>query len=240
MANDKLDWFPIYWQRFIIGTLEMNAEEIGAYFLLLIHQWDKGFVPTNSKDLKKISRVSDKKLTKVLEKFEKIGDKYFNDTLEIIRIEQTEKHAKNYDKGIKGANARWHKHKLSITQAMPGQCETDSIRVEESRVEEKREEKNYINIEGEKIFEIKKFVDERFKLQKTNWQKLYPLANIDNCLDEFLLKRAFETFNGSEHFKKAFSIELNYAQEKNSKNKNNGSIKKPNTGTFTGKDSLNF
>jgi hypothetical protein len=39
---------------------------------------------------------------------------------------------------------------------------------------------NYIYIESEKIFEIKNFVNERFKLQKTNWQTLYPLANIDN------------------------------------------------------------
>jgi uncharacterized protein YdaU (DUF1376 family) len=142
MANDKLDWFPIYWQRFIIGTLEMNAEEIGAYFLLLIHQWDKGFVPTNSRELKKISRVSDKKLVKVLEKFEKIDEKYFNQTLESIRLEQKEKHAKSSKKGKDGANARWHKQCPEDAQAMPKQCETDSIRVEESRVEERRVEKN--------------------------------------------------------------------------------------------------
>ena len=72
MKEEKLDWFPIYWQRFIIGTLDMSAEEIGAYILLLIHQWDKGFIPENPQEIKKISRVSVKKLENVLKKFDEM------------------------------------------------------------------------------------------------------------------------------------------------------------------------
>jgi uncharacterized protein YdaU (DUF1376 family) len=41
---EKLDWFPFKWQRFIIGTLDLSAEEIGAYILLLIYEWDNGFL----------------------------------------------------------------------------------------------------------------------------------------------------------------------------------------------------
>jgi uncharacterized protein YdaU (DUF1376 family) len=137
MANDQLNWLPLYWQKFIIGTLELSAEETGAYILLLIHQWDKGFIPENDKEIKKISRVSTKKLSKVLEKFEKINGKYYNNTIEIIRIEQQEKNDKNSNRGTKGAKARWDKHKLSIAQGLLKHCLEDSIREEEKREEEK-------------------------------------------------------------------------------------------------------
>lgn len=142
MSDEKLDWFPLYWQRFTIGTLQMNAEELGAYMLLLIHQWDKGFVPENEKDLKKISRISIKKLDNVLIKFEKIGEKYYNNTLEIIRIEQHEKNEKNSEKGKKGAKVRWDNQRAAITQALLKQSQDDSTREEENRKEKKREEEN--------------------------------------------------------------------------------------------------
>jgi uncharacterized protein YdaU (DUF1376 family) len=113
MANEKLDWFPIYWQRFIIGTLNMSAEEVGAYLLLLIHQWDKGFVPQDSQELKSICRVSEKKLKKVLGKFEIIDGKYFNKTLEDIRDQQLEKAGK----GRIGAYSKWGKDTNKITRS---------------------------------------------------------------------------------------------------------------------------
>jgi uncharacterized protein YdaU (DUF1376 family) len=140
---EKLDWLPVYWQRFIIGTLEMSAEEVGAYFLLILHEWDKGFIPEDPKELKKISRVSVKKLEKVLEKFQKSENnpgKLFNETLEKIRVEQLEKHANNSEKGKKGANARWHKDSPSIAQPLPKQVPSNSIRVEKSREDKIREE----------------------------------------------------------------------------------------------------
>jgi uncharacterized protein YdaU (DUF1376 family) len=103
MENDKLDWFPIYWQRFIIGTLDMSSDQVGAYVLLLIYEWDKGFIPDEMKEIKKISRCSDKKLEKVLEKFEKIEGKLYNRTLEIIREQQQIKARK----GVVGATVKW-------------------------------------------------------------------------------------------------------------------------------------
>ncbi len=141
MKEEKLDWFPIYWQRFIIGTLEMSAEEIGAYFLLLLHQWDKGFVPEDPYEIKKIARVSCKKLDKVLEKFKKnenIPNKIFNESLEIIRMEQLEKTAKHSNRGSKGAKARWDKHNESIAQEMLEHNLSNGIREEENRKEEIR------------------------------------------------------------------------------------------------------
>jgi uncharacterized protein YdaU (DUF1376 family) len=160
MANEKLDWFPVYWQRFIIGTLKMSAEEVGGYFLLLIHQWDKGFLPENEKELRKISRLSAKKLPNVLEKFENIHGKLYNNTLEIIRIEQTEKNEKNSHRGSKGAKARWDKYKEGIAQDILKHSLDDGIRKEKKRKEEEK------NIVKQHLFEDSEFFDfEKFQEQ---------------------------------------------------------------------------
>jgi hypothetical protein len=81
---------------------------------------------------------------------------------------------------------------------------------------------NYINIQGEQIFEIIPWFEKNYKQQRPNWQNIYPLANIDICLNDFFLKRAFETFNDLKHFRNAFAQELKFVHEKNQKAKNSG------------------
>lgn len=93
-------------------------------------------------------------------------------------------------------------------------------------IKEKEIKENYINIQGDQIFEIEKWFEKNLKLMKPNWQKLYPLANIDNCLNDFFLKKSFETFKDVNHFKNSFALELKYIQEKNSgKKEKNGNTK---------------
>lgn len=87
--------------------------------------------------------------------------------------------------------------------------------------------KNYINIQDEIIFEIHKWFECHMGLMKPNWQNLYPLANIDNCLSDFFKKKAFQTFKDVDHFKNSFAIELRYVQEKNEKEKNSVKKEKP-------------
>lgn len=130
----ELDWFPLYWQRFILGTRDFTTEEIGAYFLLLLEQWDKGFLPENDKELKKISGISMKKLEKVMKKFKKIDGKYFNEALEIIRIEQNEKAVKYSNRGTNAAKARWFKQCTSNAQASDKHYQNDAIREEENKI----------------------------------------------------------------------------------------------------------
>lgn len=86
--------------------------------------------------------------------------------------------------------------------------------------------KNYINIQEEIIFDIHKWFECHMGLMKPNWQSLYPLANIDNCLNDFFKEKAFETFNSNEHFKRSFAKKLQFAQEKNEKEKNSGKKEK--------------
>lgn len=174
----ELHWFPLYWQRFTIGTLDFNTEEVGAYIRLLIYAWDKGFVPENDKELKRISGVSVKKLEKVLKKFKKIDGKYFNDTLENIREEQREKSVSYSNRGKNGASARWHKDSSSNAQAMHKQCLSNGIREEKNKEEQKREKvitpthfDRFFATEADRMLVIKyttslgiKYHDVRFKL----------------------------------------------------------------------------
>lgn len=235
MAIDKLDWFPIYWQRFIIGTLDMTAEEIGAYFLLLIYQWDKGFIPEDHKEIKKISKVSVKKLDKVLKKFEKINGKLFNDTLEIIRIEQTEKHAANSAKGKKGAEARWLKHKLSIAQALPEHDPGNGIRVEENREEENRGEErrekepapelkfNYM-INGEEVLSVDETFKENFPILLNDLNSLHGELKIKNWMKEFGQLHKQKSWKDMQDFRHHVSNYIRLSSEK--ENNKNGAIKK--------------
>lgn len=236
MANEKLDWFPIYWQRFIIGTLEMNAEEIGAYILLIIHQWDKGFVPEDHKELKRISKVSVRKLEKVLQKFEKIDGKYYNDTVEIIRIEQTEKHEKNHAKAIKGAKARWDKHKLSIAQALPKHCLDDAIREEESRVEEIRIEESreeqispelnfQYMIGGKEVLSVEETFKENFPVLFTNFQIKHGDLKIKKWLAGFSDLHKQKSWKDIQDLRAHIANYINIQSEKD-----NGATKKLNPG----------
>lgn len=214
MAEDKMQWFPVYWERFLLGTMGMSAEEVGAYFLMIIYQWDKGFLPEDDKELKKITRVSVKKLSKVLEKFEKIGDKYFNNTLEIIRIEQKEKNEKNHSKGIKGAKARWDKHKLSIAQALLKQCPEDAIREEKNREDKNRTEEretpapelNYEYMIGEdEILSIHETFKEKFPVLFQTACSQYGELKIKNWTTDFGNLHKQKTWKDYQDFRQHLS-----------------------------------
>ncbi len=78
--------FSFYPTDFLIGTMFMEAEEVGAYIRLLCYQWQEGFVPDSDENLKKICGISPKRLARVLEKFEKCADgKLRNSRLEEVR-----------------------------------------------------------------------------------------------------------------------------------------------------------
>jgi uncharacterized protein YdaU (DUF1376 family) len=149
-AQEKLDWFPFYWQRFLLGTTSMSAEEVGAYMLLLIHQWDKGYIPADQAELKRIARMHHRKnLDNVLIKFRKNldttlirdgykGETLVNDVLIKIRYEQEEKREKLANRAKKGAAERWK----SNASDMPKHIRSIGNK---KREEEKREEESVTN-----------------------------------------------------------------------------------------------
>lgn len=85
----QLPWMPITIDKFIGGTTSMGAAEIGAYLLLLMHQWRAGFVPKNAKELENISKLKYSKLSVVLSKFKTDADgTLYNEQCRQVRNEQ--------------------------------------------------------------------------------------------------------------------------------------------------------
>lgn len=52
-------WFPFYVGDFVRDTLDMSAEEIGAYILLICHYWTNGGLPMDEQRLARIARLEE-------------------------------------------------------------------------------------------------------------------------------------------------------------------------------------
>jgi hypothetical protein len=132
----KPQYFPFFFELFLNGTKSFTAEEVGGYMLLLIEQFDRGFIPVNEEELMLISRIKYRKsLQKVLGKFTKthqqVHGKSENHILECyINVKMTEvrelirsKRLKNSKSGKDGAIARWGNHSETIANAIASPSE---------------------------------------------------------------------------------------------------------------------
>lgn len=97
----KAPAFQFYVQDFLLGVRHFTAEEVGAYVLLLCEQWDNGFIENDAKNLKKIAKISPKKLEKVIKKFEKTDIGLVNKRLETERQKQAEYREKQRNNALK-------------------------------------------------------------------------------------------------------------------------------------------
>ncbi|SKA84647.1 Uncharacterized conserved protein YdaU, DUF1376 family [Prosthecobacter debontii] len=77
-------YIPFYPADFLVGTMFMTAEEVGAYMRLLCFQWQQGGLPQEEDKLARISGIPTKKLSAVLAKF----DLHEDGTLKNGRMEQ--------------------------------------------------------------------------------------------------------------------------------------------------------
>jgi uncharacterized protein YdaU (DUF1376 family) len=60
----KNQYMPLFWGDFLANTLNLTAQEIGAYFLLIAHAWEHdGAIPYD--DAQKIARVNNRHWTHV-------------------------------------------------------------------------------------------------------------------------------------------------------------------------------
>ena len=61
--------FQFYARDFLEGTAHFSAEECGAYIRLLSHQWVRGTLPKEIKQLARMGGISSKKLSKIQKLF---------------------------------------------------------------------------------------------------------------------------------------------------------------------------
>lgn len=89
--------FPFYASDFIIGTMLMTAEEVGAYMRMLCFQWEQGAVPDDESKLSRITGVPFKRLENVLSKFQTSECGLRNAKMERVRSERIAYQLKQYE-----------------------------------------------------------------------------------------------------------------------------------------------
>lgn len=100
-------WFKFYYLRILVSCTGWKDDEFGAYIKLLIHQFDKGFVPADEEELKKIITSHKKNWALLSKKFKEIEPgKLSNDVMAIVRNEFEEKREKNKKNGGKGGRPK--------------------------------------------------------------------------------------------------------------------------------------
>lgn len=98
--------FPFYPSDFILGTMLMSAEEVGAYIRLLCWQWEQGAVPNDEAKIVKITGAPIKRLSDVLAKFTPCQEGLKNDKLERVRAERVAYQQRQSELGKKGGRPK--------------------------------------------------------------------------------------------------------------------------------------
>jgi uncharacterized protein YdaU (DUF1376 family) len=94
--------FQFYADDFLAGVADMTQAEVGAYILLLCHQWSRGEIPADPARAALIAKGDVP--AHVIEKFP--GGK--NERLERERQKQADYRAAQADRGKSGADKRWN------------------------------------------------------------------------------------------------------------------------------------
>lgn len=174
ITTKKTPAFLFYVQDFLIGTKDMSAAEIGGYVLLLCHQWDNGKIEADTKFLQKISKISSKKLEKILLKFKKKGGYYYNERLELERHKRLKFIEKQQGNGKKGG-----RKKQTQTEPKPNPNQTLSFSF--STTNNSREEVPQLPIEESVKLALIKFrpelSDDIAKREALLLLKKYPTPN---------------------------------------------------------------
>jgi len=138
-------WYPFYHDLFNRSVAGWSSDRVGAYILLLNHQWQNNGIPKDKDELIFIARCSEQTLDRVLFKFEiEKSGRLFNKKMETIRKEQIAKYEKRANAGKQGGLAK--KQNLSIAKALPQQSSTIK--------KEKKKKKESVYISEDRYREI--------------------------------------------------------------------------------------
>lgn len=125
-------WMPLYIADYLGDTLHLQAEQHGAYLLLLMAAWKRGgHVPGDPEELAGIARVPLERWqshtsAKVLPFFRHDGAIYWHDRV-LAELESARTNvAQKAKAGAAGAAARWQKDGKRMADAMPSQSQTDA------------------------------------------------------------------------------------------------------------------
>jgi len=99
--------FQFYADDFVAGTSILSTEEIGAYILLLCHQWNAGSIPNDDKLILRIAKITQPfDLGLLRSKFELVDGCLKNARLERERLKQQAYREKQAENGAKGGRPK--------------------------------------------------------------------------------------------------------------------------------------
>lgn len=107
-------WMPIYWGDYFKNTFHLTTEEHGAYFLLMGYYWQNGKIPRDIDLLKDITRLNEKKLTRVMKFFSIDGTYYIHERIDFEKAQAFENKGKQFKRTEAATKARW-KRNVSVT-----------------------------------------------------------------------------------------------------------------------------
>jgi uncharacterized protein YdaU (DUF1376 family) len=130
-------WMPLYIGDYLADTSRLTTEQHGAYLLLLMDYWRSGRLPDNDQVLAQITKLSPDAWSNaraMLEQFFSIeGGSWIHKRVEQELAQAVDNKAKNHQRAVDAANARWKKQQNDATsnansnaQAMLKQCPSPS------------------------------------------------------------------------------------------------------------------
>jgi uncharacterized protein YdaU (DUF1376 family) len=133
-------WMPLYIGDYMGDTSHLNQGQHGAYFLFIMHYWQRGSLPSDKQECYCIARAMDKQsmsnADKVLKEFFTLnGESYQHGRLDL----ELEKASKSYERRASAAKLRWkvpEKPRALQMQSMSNPCDYDSGSDLELRVRE--------------------------------------------------------------------------------------------------------
>jgi uncharacterized protein YdaU (DUF1376 family) len=134
----------------MVSCAGWKDDEFGAYIKLLIRQFDKGYVPNDEKELKRIISSYKKNWELLSTKFnEEEPGKLFNNVMKEVRDEYDAKAERNRENGPKGGRPKKPKQNpdgyesetqpLSVSYSNSGSLEKEEGSEEEKTLDEKNE-----------------------------------------------------------------------------------------------------
>jgi uncharacterized protein YdaU (DUF1376 family) len=116
-------YFPLFYQRFYSSTQGWTEEQEGSYLRLLTYQFDKGFIPSDPKKIKKIAPKAIKNWKLFESKFVQNSDgNLINIVMDEIRKNIQEKKAKNLENGKLGGRPKTER----LPETKPNGYENDN------------------------------------------------------------------------------------------------------------------
>ena len=181
-------WYPLYHNDFDRSVAGWSAERVGAYILLLNHQWQNNGIPKDREELIFIARCSDVVLEKVLTKFStEKNERLFNKKMEEIRVEQKIKYEKRANAGKAGGIASSNA-KAMLKQSSSNAKAKGVAKAKQSEIELDIEN-SIIPKEVDSKLSTKKFVKPEFR-ELANFMFIYANEQKINPTKDYIAEQA--------------------------------------------------